>query len=632
MAFELVTKHPIKPIEVEAPAEAKKRKAKPKAEKPPRPPGLGPFGMVKQAKVQRIIRDEREALYWLSQEPGWIALDLETSGLSPWKDLMLVMGLYGPHTETAAVLHVQGVVSDDLKAFIGSEGRKFVTQNGAAFDIPYCHNAGIDWERATWYDTLIGEQVVTGTDRKNIRKDLQSIVKRRLGVDISKDVDHRDWLRPELSDDQVRYVAEDISFLPAIMEAQWAKADEVDARWGKNKFYGTGVRDALAFEMELMPAVIRMEVNGLPVDVPKLLAYEALQISRQLEAGTWLDAEFGPGVNWGSWQQILKQFDRLYGATLPSTQEDDLIDARDLSSGSRLSEALDQLLTYKHALKRGGMYGQTFLDKYVTDGWLHGAFRQMGTDTGRFSGANPNMQQLPGDARGWIGGHPDYMIIAPDYSQIEVRIMANEAEDMALIETFKGRDVHTMIAASVFGIPDSEVTKEQRKLSKAMSFTLLFGGGAARLSHYAKTLGADLPLAMAQPLVYQFFDRFANLKRMRSRAYSIAASGAPFTLNLPTGLRRVLTPGIDLTATRILNTIGQGTAAAGMKMGLLEAHKAGLTKYLGATVHDELVAAVPNALAVEYGQALGECMVVGMSKVCENVPVAVEVKAGRTWS
>ena len=241
-----------------------KRKPKPKAIKE-YVPGPGPFGMVKQAKVKRIIRDTREALYWLNQETGWIGLDLETSGLSPYKDMILVMGLYGPEHETAAVLHTQGFLDPELIEFLES-GRKFVTQNGLNFDIPYCYTHGVDVFKATWYDTLIGEQVVTGTDRKGIAKNLQAIVKRRLGVDISKEVDHRDWLTDELTDMQLRYVAEDISFLPAIMEAQWARADEIDDKWGKNPFYGTGVKDALTFEMELLPIVLQMQLNGLPVD------------------------------------------------------------------------------------------------------------------------------------------------------------------------------------------------------------------------------------------------------------------------------------------------------------------------------------------------------------------------------
>jgi DNA polymerase-1 len=197
---------------------------------------------------------------------------------------------------------------------------------------------------------------------------------------------------------------------------------------------------------------------------------------------------------------------------------------------------------------------------------------------------------------------------------------------------FGSEDVHTMIASQVFGIPASEITKEQRKLSKAMSFTLLFGGGPERLSHYASTLGADLPLSAARPLVLAFFDRFAGLKEARRRAKNIANQGRPFTLNLPTGMRRVLTPGVDLTATRILNNVVQGAAAAGLKYGLIEAHRRGLTEYLGATVHDENVAAVPNAYAEEYGRLLGAAMVTGMERVCEMAPVAVEVKMGRTWS
>ena len=615
--------------------------AEPKTErrrKTPKPvkeytPGPGPFGMVKQAKVKRIIQDYREALYWLNQETGWIGLDLETSGLSPYQDMILVLGLYGPEHETAAVLHVQGYLEPELIAWIGSASRKFVTQNGLNFDIPYLFTHGVDVFKPTWYDTLIGEQVVTGTDRKGIKKDLQSIVKRRLGVDISKEVDHRDWVTDSLTEMQTRYVAEDISFLPAIMEAQWQKADEVDLKWGKNQFYGTGVRDALRFEMELLPIVLQMQLNGLPVNPVTLGEYEALQRTKMADSLAFLEAEFGSDINWGSHIQVKKAFAARYDLTLPSTTEDELIIIRELAAGSRVTEAINQLLIYKHAAKRAGMYNMEFVDKYVFDGRVRASFRPVGTDTGRFSSANPNLQQLPSDGRNWIGDPEGRLeIVAPDYSQIEIRIAANEADDTELISALAAEDVHTMIAAQVFGIPPEAVTKDQRKLSKAMSFTLLFGGGAARLSHYATTLGADLPLSQAKPLVMAFFDRFRGLKTARQRAHNIANTGRPFTLNLPTGMRRVLTPGVDLTATRILNNIVQGAAAAGLKYGLIEAKKAGLVSYLGATVHDENVAAVPSEFAEEYGIELSRAMIKGMERVCENVPVKVEVKRGKTWS
>lgn len=623
-----------KGLEVEGEIEPKaKRKPRKRPEAKPYVAGPGPFGMVKQAKVKRIIRDPREALYWLNQESGWIGLDLETSGLSPYRDMILVTGLYGPEHETAAVLHTAGYLEPELRAWIGSPERKFVTQNGLNFDIPYLYTHGVDVFSPTWFDTLIAEQVVTGTDRKGISKNLQAIVKRRLGVDISKEVDHRDWVTDELTEMQLRYVAEDISFLPAIMAAQWEKAREVDAKWGKNPFYGTGVEDALRFEMELLPIVLRMQLNGLPVNPVTLNEYEKLQRAKAASAMGWLETEFGDGINWGSHVQVKKAFAAQYDITLASTTEDELIVLRDLSSGSRVAEAIEQLLIYKHAAKRSSMYNAEFIDKYVSDGRVRASFRPVGTDTGRFSSSSPNLQQIPGDGRNWIGDPEELLeIVAPDFSQIEIRIAANEADDKELIDALAAEDVHTMVAAQVFGIPPEQVTKDQRKLSKAMSFTLLFGGGAARLSHYAQTLGADLPLSQATPLVNAFFNRFQGLREVRRRAHNIANSGRPFTLNLPTGMRRVLTPGVDLSATRILNNIVQGTAAAGLKYAMVEADRAGLVTYLGATVHDELVAAVPSELAEEYGLELSRAMVKGMSRVCESVPVKAEVKRGKTWS
>jgi DNA polymerase I-like protein with 3'-5' exonuclease and polymerase domains len=635
MPFEVVANAP-----TEVPEVAEKKPRKPRATKPVitiAREGFGPFGLAKGAPVDTILT-EWDATAAAALDSGWIGLDLETSGLDPYHDWIAVVGLHSPATRTAVVLHVAGVLPPALVAWIGRANRQFVTHNGLNFDILFLASAGVAVAAPQWYDTLVGEQVVTGTDRRGISKKLQDVVKRRIGTDIYKDVDHRDWLRPSLTEQQVRYVAEDISFLTMIREAQLAKAIEVDEKWGLNRFYNTGVQSALDFEHELLPTVVSMQLRGLPVDEEALLKYSLEQSELAEQAKVIVDKTFGE-INWNSPPQIKRAFKSVYDIELPSTKEEVLIDLADLALGSPVAEGCRTILQYRAASKRSNMYNAEFYDRYTKDGWLRSNFRPTGTDTGRFASANPNLQQIPkdkgkgGGLRHVFGNLDGWSIVSADYSQIEVRIAANEAEEWEMIKLFKdgGTDIHTLIASQVFGKPTNEVSKDERQLSKAMSFTLLFGGGALKLSKYAKTLGADLPLSQARPLVVAFFDQFEQLARFRARAYRIADSGRPYTLNLPTGIRRVLTPGVDLTATRILNNIVQGTAAAGLKYALKEAANAGIIQYLGAVVHDEIVMTVPTELAEEVGGILRECMIRGMVKVCELAPVDAEVSIGRTW-
>ena len=611
-------------------------------------PGYGPFNLAKGAKVDRIITDWEEAVPWLEKETGWIGLDLETTAgsvgtaLDVWKGRIAVLGLHGPEHNTAVVINCAGYLDEEIAAWL-SKPHRFVTHNGATFDLLYLINAGVNVFNSEWFDSLIGEQVVAGTDRKGIKKDLQSAVQRRLKVDISKLADQTAWLTDQLTETQTRYVAEDISFLTSLRESHYEKADETDTKWGKNKFYGTGVRDALDFEMKLLPTVVRMEARGIPIDYEALMAYNASQVEEARITKAWLDEAFGDSdINWGSWQQIKKRFLSRYGAVLVSTKEEDLKDMADLLKGSEVAEAALTLVRHKHAIKRSGMYNAEFFDKYtVLDStgypWLRGRFRQTGTDTGRFSSADPNMQQFPKDKgegngmRHVFGNHPDFDIVAIDYSQIEVRVAANEAEDEALIELLGTDDIHRMIASAVFGVPQAEVTKDQRQLSKAMSFCLIFGGGAYTLQQYAKMYGVDLPISRATPIILNFFDQFRGLYRFKQRAIAIANRGYPFTLNFPTGMRRVLTPGLDLKPTRILNNIVQATAAAGLKYALIEAQKDGLDEYIGAVVHDEIVSAVPKRYSAEFAAKLHAAMIRGMERVCEKAPVKAEASVGPVW-
>lgn len=603
-------------------------------------------GIHPKAPVERFYNNFEEAKEFLDTEPV-IGLDLETFGLSPFHDAIAVVGLYGPLTKTACIVHVKGYLEDDFRKWLG-EPRTYITHNGATFDILFLAHNGVDVYTPIWKDTLIAERVIIASNRSRVSKKLADVIKRRLGVTIEKNIDHKTWQQDYLDDAQLKYVAEDISFLPAIWEAQLAEARAMAEKWGKTPLYGTDPVSAIEFEHELLPVVVKMEMRGLPIDETALEVYHTeqyvaadkakvrlLEIAAPVEFTTskGKPAEFNPG----SHVQIKRVAKEIYGVTLASTAVDYLEEIHGLSTGSPIQEFIELILEYRHGSKRAGMYNADFVAKYCHDGWLKARFSQIGTNTGRFSSSDPNLQQIPkdkghgGGARHIFGNLPGYKIVSVDYSQIEVRVAADIAGDTELIALLDSEDVHRAIAAQVFGVPASEVTKDQRQLSKAMSFTLLFGGGAPLLSAYAKTLGADLPLTKARPMVEDFFDRFRGLRTMRMQAYAVQRSQRPFTIRFPSGIRRVLIPGVDLRATLILNNITQGTAAVGLKMALIEAEKRGLADYIGAVVHDEIVAVVPEDEAEEYGEALRKCMVEAMAKVCSDAPVAAEVTIGDTW-
>jgi len=214
--------------------------------------------------------------------------------------------------------------------------------------------------------------------------------------------------------------------------------------------------------------------------------------------------------------------------------------------------------------------------------------------------------------------------VSVDYSQIEVRIAASIAQDELLIKMLEEDDVHRSIAAQVFKCHPADVTPKQRKLSKAMVFTLLFAGGYKRFYEYAHRNGSDLTMDEAGALFKAFFEAFQGLWNIRCKAYAITKSRRLAVITLPNGARRVLA-GAKFTPSTIINTMVQGSAAVGMKLGLIEAGKHGLDEYMGAVVHDEAVCCVPQEIAKDFAIELQNCLVTGMKTVVPNCAVKAEI-------
>lgn len=571
---------------------------------------------TKPVALDRVIRVPEQAMATFANEE-WIGLDLETSGLSPWKDKIAVVTLYGERSGETAVLHIRGRMPDHLRQWLSDPRRNFIVHNGGGFDMLFLANSGVDVYEPTWHDTLIGEGAALSTNRRNVSRSLQASLQRRLKVEIKKDQRTSMWMAPELDEEQVIYCADDVRHLPGLMREQWKKVE------------GTTQQRAMETEMRLLPVVVRMTMNGLPIDIPALKRYIADGEGVMSAMRESLEARFNwTGINLNSPIQLKKALASV-GMELPSTAFE-ILKTIELNGDPPGSDIAAEILSWRFAAQRKKMYTDEWIRKYVTDYWVHARFWQVGTDTGRFSSSEPNLQQVPKDMRFIFGNLPGHMIVSVDYSQIEVRVAARIANDKAMLQALEEEDIHTAIAAQVFNTPVHMVTKDQRKLSKAMSFTLLFGGGAGTLYNYSRMSGGTLTKPQCYDLVGRFFARFQGIEQTKFKAQQRADWRSPVTITLPTGLRRVLVDK-QLTATRILNTLVQGTAAAGLKYGILECADRGLVPYLGATVHDELVSCVPEREAEDYAHEMEEAMVAGMLKAIPGTPVKAEPSIGPTW-
>jgi DNA polymerase I len=563
----------------------------------------------------KVLRDPETACKGLAKDDV-IGIDLETTGLSPWRNDIALIQLYGEQTSTLAVLQVrEGEVPPCVIRLIES-GKKFVVHNGVGFDLMFMDQAAIQWRKSQWYDTLVGETVLASTGRRDVSKSLRGSLRRRLGKDIDKDIEHGHWAVAELSDRQVEYAAQDVISLPALYRSHLAKADE------------SGQLGALDMEMELMPIVAQMTINGLPCYAKRVEAYVEKQAASIVDSEAWLKKRFkNQDINLNSTKQ-LKEALAGVGIEVESTAVDVLEPIAQF--GGKAGEVVSNILQWRHGAQRVKMYSEEWRNEHITNGRIHPRFWQCSADTTRFTCSDPNLQQVPKDSRGdIIGGLPGYKIVSADYSQIEVRIAAFQAGDEVLMKQLESDDVHSAIAAAVFGIKQKDVTKEQRSIAKAMTFLLLFGGGVQRFYEYVKMSGSSITFEDASNIVYRFFTTFTGLKASRTKAERMASRPGPAFIRLPNGCRRILV-GYNKKSTTILNTMVQGAAAVGIKYGMIEADRRGITKYLGGQVHDELVSAVPNKEVKDYGHELAEAMIVGMHRVIDST-VKVEVKSGLVW-
>ncbi len=285
----------------------------------------------------------------------------------------------------------------------------------------------------------------------------------------------------------------------------------------------------------------------------------------------------------------------------------------------------------------------TFIDAMVKvisekDGRIHTSFNQATTATGRLSSAEPNLQNIPirqkrgRELRKYFMGGGNKVLVDADYSQIELRLLAEISGDETFIDTFKsGEDIHRRTAASVFGIPEELISPELRTRAKAINFGIVYGISAFSL---AKDIGTSV--AEAKRYIENYLTRYGGVNNYLTTIVDKArADGFVTTLF---GRRRYIP---ELTSDKKMlqgfgervarNSPIQGTAADIIKLAMVNVYKK-LSEFPNAKlvlqVHDELIIETDK----ESAEAVAEMLKTEMENVCKTaVPLSVEVKVGKTW-
>ncbi|KYF70805.1 hypothetical protein BE15_30305 [Sorangium cellulosum] len=378
-------------------------------------------------------------------------------------------------------------------------------------------------------------------------------------------------------------------------------------------------------ECKVLPIIAEMEVNGVPVDrgrwerIVNLWTAEAAELKKNLVAALGVQ-------NVDSNDDVLAALRRL-GLQVERTNGEALAPYMHLP-------VVRQLIRYRRerSFVAGAGEGVLRALKRSEDGRLHATINQIGATTGRMSAEQPNVLGLPRDKmiRRCITASPGKKLITGDYSTIELRVVADQTGDEQLKAVFrKNGDPHRHTASLVMGVPEEQVTEEQRRRAKPLNFGFSFAMGKDKLIAYArKNYGVELTIDEAEQFRQKFFQNYSGVAAWQKEI----AEQMPTKMRTKSGrISYYFDPDEEYNA-RLAFPV-QGTAADGMKqaMVLLAPYIQRLGARMILAVHDELLVEAPEEHAEEVKELMRNCMIAGMKKYVDSVPIVVEPKVMSRW-
>ncbi|HAU4909262.1 TPA: DNA polymerase I [Aeromonas hydrophila] len=607
-------------------------------------------GAVPVAAIEtdyRCILDEAEFDEWLArlQVAPLFAFDTETTSLDYMEARVVGVSFaiepgkaayvpFGHDYLGAPVQLTEAVVLGKLKPLLEDPARLKVGQN-LKYDRNVLLNHGIELQGIA-YDTMLESYVLNSTAS---RHDMDSLARRYLNAETisfeeiaGKGVKQLTFNQIEL-EQAAPYAAEDADITLRLHQTLWGK---LSAEPGLAKVFSE-------IELPLLPVLARMERLGTTIE-PKLLHQQSQEIEVRLaELEKQAHELAGQEFNLSSPKQLGEILFTKLGLPIikktpkgaPSTAEEVLAELAE-------TYELPQLLMEHRGLAK---LKSTYTDKLPLmikpqTGRVHTSYHQAVAATGRLSSTDPNLQNIP--VRNEQGRRirqafipsAGYKLVAADYSQIELRIMAHLSGDKGLLTAFaEGKDIHKATAAEVFGVALEAVTSDMRRSAKAINFGLIYGMSAFGL---AKQLG--IGRAEAQKYMDLYFERYPGVLEYMERTRQQAdAQGYVETLFG----RRLYLPdiksrnaGLRKAAERAaINAPMQGTAADIIKRAMINVDGwiRGIEDQsirMLMQVHDELVFEIREEKLEEYIAIIKE----KMSAAAElHVPLVVEAGTGDNW-
>ncbi|UKS55313.1 DNA polymerase I [Exiguobacterium acetylicum] len=394
-------------------------------------------------------------------------------------------------------------------------------------------------------------------------------------------------------------------------------------------------------ERPLSGVLAEMEWTGIRVDVATLQSMQTDLAGRLTELETLVFEAAGESFNINSPKQLgVILFEKLELPALKKTKTGYSTAADVLEKLRPLHPVIDHIMLYRELQKLQSTYVEGLQKVIKEDGKIHTRFAQTIAQTGRLSSVNPNLQNIPirieegrKIRKAFVPSEAGWSLYAADYSQIELRVMADMSQDQTLVDAFlHDEDIHTQTASSVFGVEPEDVTGNMRRQAKAVNFGIIYG-----ISDYGLSQNLNITRKEAQSFIDRYFELFPQIKQFMDTAIETARTNG-FVETLMNRRRNI--PDINsknfnlrgFAERTAINTPIQGSAADIIKKAMLDVHAAlkasDLKARLLLQVHDELIFEAPD----EELEALQALVKQAMEQtVALSVPLRVDGGAGHTW-
>ncbi len=553
-----------------------------------------------------------------------IAIDTETSGLDPHTNKIRLIQL-AIEGMPVFVIYCSTFLPEGLpiiRNVISSNSVK-VFQN-AKFDLQFLMAIEIR-PPANLFDTMLAAQLLRSSGGAQ-RAGLKELVHHYLGESFSKDEQKSDWSEV-LRREQLEYAAKDAEVLLRLRKKMLVEIKQ------------NNLVEVARQEFSCARAIAEVECNGIHLELSRWQELRA-KIEKEQQACleklyeytghpkvqmSFFDDKVLSDINMDSNKQILNILNN-YDIPVDNTSRHALAPY----SHNPLVQALTE---YRRTTKLLSTFLYSIPEQiHPVTGRLHPKYLQIGAWSGRMSCGGPNIQQIPRDKnfRACFSATEGNKLVIADYSQIELRVVAEISKDERMIKAYKnGEDLHRLTAALVSGKNISQVTKEERQSAKAMNFGLVFAMGAKGLQSYAQeTYGVDMTLEQAEQFRNRFFYAYKGVALWHKKL----KNSPPVQSRTIAGRKHVYSDNSGLSG--LCNTPVQGSAADIIKnaLGMLVDKLNNTNTKIVAVVHDEIVLETKGEHATEVAKILKETMEKAGAEYLRHVPILAEVQIADSWA